>query len=97
MPISVIVAILLLLALAYVFWYASRRGRGIVQTLSQAVAGTLTACAALLFLGAVTAAMFGGRPFGLEILKHPYEVWVQRFEHPTQPLVRLRANDEAQV
>ena len=85
MPISVSIAVALLLAVAGMFWYVARRGTARPLTLS--VSGTFAALAVLLFLGAITATIFGGRPFGLESLKRPYEAFVQRFEHPTQPLI----------
>ena len=87
MPISIIIAVVLALAVAGVVWYATQRAQGMVRTLGQALSGTLTCAAVLFFVGGITAGMYGGRPFGLEILKGPYELWIQRFEHPTQPLV----------
>ena len=87
MSISIVIATVLALAVAAAVWYASNRAQGLVRNLGQALSGTL-ACAAVLFLvGGLTASMYNGRPFGLEILKRPYELWIERFEHPTRPLV----------
>ena len=89
MPISVLVLSTILLIAGAGTWFATRQAHGPVRRSARTVSVVTLLAGALVFLGALTAAYEGGRPFGLEVLRYPYSLWVDRFENPTRPLVEI--------
>jgi hypothetical protein len=87
MPFSIILLTIVLAAISAFAWFAARDARGRVGTAGRTLSVVGMVAAALVFFGALTAGLYGGRPFGLETLKRPYDLWLERFENPTRPLV----------
>ena len=89
MPFSIIILTLVLAAISAIAWFAARDVRGRLGTAGRTLSVVGVIAAALVFFGALSAGLYGGRPFGLETLKRPYDLWLERFEHPTRPLVPM--------
>ncbi len=70
MIVGVLLHVTLLAVVAFFVLFAAQKAQGLVKLLGNGVGVWLLALAALALLAAVTAPMFGGRPFGMSMGRH---------------------------
>ena len=64
-----------MLVLAFFVLFAASKADGLVKTLGNLLGGWLVILAVLAIVGAATAPMFGGRPFGMEFMGRMHHGW----------------------